>query len=122
MEKQTSKKQKNTLVVEFNEKFKKANTEIGGFISITPPINEDYWVFRVKLYENQSIVAFPKFFTMGIGFAQEENWNTNLPYSSSAEEIYKHINVNKKYKEITKESCIEAINLIKNACEKFQKN
>lgn len=113
---------KKALTVEFNEKFKKENTEVitpsGGIISFTPSINKDYWAFRVKLHKDQSIVAFPKCFTLGVGFAQESNWNTNLPYTTETETLYNHIKENKKYKAITKEKCIEAINLIKEVCEK----
>lgn len=82
---------------------------------ITPPIDEDYWAFRVRLSERQSIVGFPKFMTIGIGFAVEEDWNTNLPYTCSAEEIYEHIARNKGDDSISREDCIEAIRLIQQA-------
>lgn len=55
---------------------------------ITPPIDGDYWQFRVKLSDTQSIVGFPKFGTIGIGFAQEADWNTNLPYTCTAAQIF----------------------------------
>jgi hypothetical protein len=93
----------------------------GAGIAITPPINETYWLCRVNLFKDQSILAFPKFFTIGIGFAQEEDWNTNLPYSCTAEEIADHIGHNRKYQEITDEQIIEAINLIKDYIEKSKK-
>lgn len=64
----------------------------------------------------QSQLAFPRFFTIGIGFAKEEDWNTNLPYSCSADEIYGHIKHNKLYKEITKEQCVEAISELQKRC------
>lgn len=38
---------------------------------MAPPIDEDYWLFRVKLSKKQSIVGFPKYNTIGIGFAVE---------------------------------------------------
>ena len=47
-----------------------------GVAMITPPIDEDYWAYRVRLSDTQSIVGFPKFGTVGIGFAVEEDWNT----------------------------------------------
>ena len=81
-------------------------------ILLTPPINEDYWLFRVKLFEDQAIVGFPKFGTIGIGFAQEADWNTNLPAHKPAQEIYEHIKHNKKYAQISDEECLEAIRLI----------
>jgi hypothetical protein len=81
-------------------------------ILMTPPIDENYWLFRVKLHKNQAIVGFPKFCTIGIGFAQEEDWNTNLPYDCNTEEIYNHIRHNKKYKSIKKEDCLKAIKMI----------
>ena len=62
------------LQVEINANFVKANDSIqldSTVLMITPPLDEDYWLFRVKLYEDQAIVGFPKFGTIGIGFAQE---------------------------------------------------
>jgi len=41
-----------------------------------------------------------------------------LPYECDAEQIYEHIKCNKKYKEITKEQCIEAIKMIQEAVRK----
>jgi hypothetical protein len=102
--------------VEFNSRFQPADDTfiIGKSVAmITPPIGQDYWLFRVKLFKEQAIVGFPKFGTIGIGFAvEDENWNTNLPYSYSPEHIYSHIQENKKYDEITKDDCIEAIALV----------
>ena len=102
--------------LEFNARFQPSNdTFINGrsIAMITPPIGQDYWLFRVKLFKDQAIIGFPKFGTIGIGFAvEEDNWNTNLPYSFSPEQIYSHIKANKKYDEITKEDCIEAIALV----------
>ncbi len=87
----------------------------GGTFLVTPPIQEDYWVYRVPLSEKQAIVAFPKFGTIGIGFQQEEDWNTNLPYTCKAKEIYSHIAHNKGSKTITKKDCILAIEMIQEA-------
>lgn len=64
-------------------------------ILLTPTIDEDYWLYRVRLTEDQAVVGFPKFFTIGIGFAVEEDWNTNLPYKTEATEIAKHIHHNR---------------------------
>ncbi len=83
-------------------------------LMLTPPIDEDYWLYRVRLGADQAIVAFPKFGIIGIGFAREEDWNTNLPYRCSAEEIYQHIAHNKGDDSITREHCIEAIRIIQN--------
>jgi len=102
--------------VEFNTKFKHANdalTNGKSIVMITPPVGQDYWLFRVKLFKDQAIIAFPKFGTIGIGFAiEDESWNTNLPYCFYPEKIYDHIKINKKYDEITKEDCIQAIKLV----------
>jgi len=85
-------------------------------IMITPDINEDYWAYRVKVSKTQSIVGFPKFGCIGIGFAVEDkSWNTNLPSDCEAEKIYKHIRCNKGAKHITKLSCIIAIKIIQYA-------
>lgn len=87
-------------------------TLLVGNLAMTPPIDESYWEYRVKLHKDQAIVAFPKFFTIGVGFAQEEDWNTNLPYSCDAEEIADHIWHNHKYDEITRDMVVSAIKLI----------
>jgi hypothetical protein len=97
-----------TPIVEVNADFKAANTGTETF-SITPPIEAEYFIARVVLYRDQAINIFPKFFTVGCGFAIEEDWNTNLPLATPAEEIYDHIAHNKHYDEITREQCIEAI-------------
>lgn len=100
--------------------------EVKGLVSdgimMTPPLDEDYWLFRVKLYKDQALLAFPKFTTFGIGFAQEENWNTNLPYQVDTEIIYDHIKHNKKYDEISKEEIIQAIKMLQEACKEYKEN
>lgn len=58
---------------------------------VTPLIEENYWVYRVKLNDRQAVVGFPKFSTIGIGFAVEADWNTNLPYMCQTIEIVSHI-------------------------------
>lgn len=100
------------MQVEINQKFKKQNTSLGESIEITPIVNEDYYLFRVHLYKDQYLLAFPKFFTIGIGFAQEKDWNTNLPYQCETLEIYNHIKHNKKYKEIKRSEVLKAIELL----------
>ena len=104
------------LTIEVNPNFKKDNTEFtsksGVQVSITPPIDDQYYIARVVIYRDQAINIFPKFFIIGCGFAQEEDWNTNLPISCDAEEIYDHIKHNKKYSCITKKQCIEAISAL----------
>jgi hypothetical protein len=66
-------------------------TEGDRVILFTPPVGEDYWTYRVGLTEGQAVIGFPKFGTIGIGFAVEEDWNTNLPYTQTAEAITDHI-------------------------------
>ena len=105
------------LTLEVNDKLKpsKDTLRIGGnaVVMITPDINENYWLLRVKLNKKgQAIVGFPKFTTIGIGFSQETNWNTNLPYPMSTEDIYNHIRENKGSKSIKKADCIAAIKMI----------
>ena len=103
-------------VVEHNPDFTPSNdTLMGGRVMITPAIKPDYWVLRVKVSKKQSIVAFPKFGTIGVGFAHETDWNTNLPYSVAAEKIYNHIRHNKGDKNIKKADCIRAIEAIQEA-------
>jgi hypothetical protein len=102
--------------VEVNAAFVKAKDSFPvetGLLLVTPPLNEDYWMYRVLLKHGQAIVAFPKFGTIGCGFAKETDWNTNLPIDVPAEQIYAHIKHNKKYRDITSAQCIDAINAIK---------
>jgi hypothetical protein len=84
-------------------------------LMMTPPISDDYWEYRVMVGEGQAIVGFPKFMTIGIGFAVEDDWNTNLPFTCEAEEIWKHIRHNKGNDSIPDEWCIEAIRLVQEA-------
>lgn len=81
----------------------------------TPPITEDYWQYRVRVGNGQAIVGFPKFGTIGVGFAREDDWNTNLPYTCGADEIYDHIEHNKGDDSITRETCVAAIRLVQAA-------
>lgn len=113
------------LKLEVNSDLKQSNDTFSfgkAVIMMTPAINEDYFLFRVKVHKDQSIVGFPKFGTIGIGFAKEEDWNTNLPYSCEANEIYEHIKHNKKFKSISKETCIEAITMIQEAAKKYKES
>lgn len=103
------------MKVEINKNLQEQNTTFtngNSTIMITPTIDEDYYLFRVHLYKDQYLLAFPKFGTIGIGFAQEKDWNCNLPYTCEKEEIYKHIKHNKEYKEIKKSEVIKAIELL----------
>ena len=94
----------------------------------TPDIDEDYWIMRVKLYhdkkldKDQSIVAFPKFGMIGIGFAIESDWNTNLPYQTDTERLYNWIKRNKKYRAITKQTCLEGLKMLQEACKKYDED
>lgn len=90
-------------------------TPTAGPFMLTPPISEDYWSYRVRVADGQAIVAFPKFGTIGIGFAVEEDWNTNLPYTSEAEAIFDHIEHNRGDDSIARETCVEAIRMIQDA-------
>lgn len=87
----------------------------GPVMMMMTPINEDYWAYRVRLSETQAIVAFPKFMTVGVGFAQEEDRDTNLPYTCGTEEIYAHIEHNKGDDEISRDDCLAAIRMVQDA-------
>jgi hypothetical protein len=108
-------------MIEVNSEFVESKTDFDtkmGTISITPPVGAEYFLARVPLFKDQAIVIFPKFFTIGCGFAQEENWNVNLPIRTcSSQEIYEHIKGNKKYDEITEEQCISAIDELRKWAE-----
>lgn len=86
-----------------------------GAMAMTPPIDEEYWAYRVRLTEKQAIVGFPKFSTIGIGFAQEEDWNTNLPFTCGTDEIVKHILHNKGDDAITDEEVRRAVAMVQDA-------
>jgi hypothetical protein len=89
---------------------------IGDVGLMTPSLGEDYWTYRVMLGERQAIVGFPKFVTIGIGFAvEDDDWNTNLPYTCDAVEIFEHIKVNRGDDAISDEDCVAAIRLIQEA-------
>ncbi len=112
----------NDLQLEINAKFQQAKDTLQGSgvqIMITPPLDEDYWLFRVKLYEDQAEHGFPKFGVIGVGFAQEEDRNTNLPSTCEAQQIYDHIKHNKRYEQITDEQCLAAIQLVQEAAQKI---
>ena|SRR6266566_1512045 len=101
--------------VEINSAFVKGKDsfQIGlHHVLITPPLNEDYWIYRVLLKHGQAIIAFPKFGLLGCGFAKEEDWNTNLPLDCAAERIFAHIKHNKRYRDIKDADCIAAIKAI----------
>ncbi len=92
-------------------------TPVIGPIMMTPPVGEKgYWHYRVRLTDKQSIVGFPKFGTIGIGFeVEDEDWNTNLPYTQPAEKIFSHIKKNRGDDSISDEDCIRAIEMIQAA-------
>ncbi|MFD7661308.1 hypothetical protein [Streptomyces sp. NPDC059788] len=90
-------------------------TPVAGPLMMTPPVGEDYWTYRVRVSDQQAVICFPKFGTVGIGFAVEEDWNANLPYTSDAEQIYEHIEHNKGDDAISREDCLAAIRMIQDA-------
>lgn len=93
---------------------------IGEGVMMTPAIGEDFWIFRVKVSDTQAILGFPKFGTIGIGFAEEEDWNTNLPYRCSTDEIWQHIDHNKGDDAIDDATCVAAIEMVQAAAHRFK--
>jgi hypothetical protein len=87
----------------------------GGVVAITPPISPTYWTYRVVVSDGQAVVGFPKFGTIGIGFAVEEDWNTNLPYTNPARRILDHIGHNRGPDAPADEVLLSAIDLIRHA-------
>jgi hypothetical protein len=70
----------------------------------------------VVLSKGQAIVGFPKFYTIGIGFAVEDaDWNTNLPFTCSTDEIFEHIKHNKGDEAIADEDVVRAIAMVQDA-------
>lgn len=103
------------LTLERHNQDDRTPTLAGGAVMMTPLIEPDYWSYRVRLTEGQAVVGFPKFSTIGIGFAEEEDWNTNLPYTCDAEEIRRHIWHNRGDDAITPQAVDRAIELIQAA-------
>lgn len=90
-------------------------------IMMTPLLDENYWSYRVKLSDEQAVLGFPKFHTIGIGFAVEEDWNTNLPYTSETEDIFRHIAHNKGDDSISDDDVREAIRMVREAARKAKR-
>ena len=105
------------LILERKEEHDSQPIPLGvGELLTTPAIDKDYWAYRVRLTDTQSVVGFPKFGTVGIGFAVEEDWNTNLPYRTcSAEAITKHIWHNRGDKSIKRKDVVAAVQMIREA-------
>jgi hypothetical protein len=112
--KKTAKKAKSVLVLEVNSKHVKDKTRLNANVMMMTldTSADDYWLARVKVSETQAVIAFPKFGIVGIGFEREEDWNTNLPASCEAEQIYDHIKHNRGDKRITKAKCLAAIRML----------
>ena len=116
----------NQNCVDKTDKFTVENSggELCG-IMVSPPVSEDYWMFRVKLCTDQSVLGFPKMGMVGVGMALEEDENVNLPLcptftpEENAKRIANHIKCNKKYKSITIKMIEDAIILIVKAAEKY---
>lgn len=89
-------------------------------VMVSPNVSEDYWAYRVRLTRQQSVVAFPKYSTIGIGMAKEVDWNSNLPWTCKASKIWKHIRHNKRNKCITDKIGIKAIRMIQKAIKEDQ--
>ena len=102
------------LVVERREQADQT-VRIGGMALTPRGLGGDYWSHRVQLSETQAIVAFPKFATVGVGFARETDWNTNLPWTVDAHEIFNHIAHNKGDDAISDDHCIRAIQMVQAA-------
>lgn len=97
-------------------------TTVAGGALLAPDVDEDYWAYRVKVSDTQAVVGFPKFGTIGVGFAVEEDWNTNLPYSCDTEVIFRHIEHNKGDDSIPDDDVREAIRLIQIAARSARDN
>lgn len=99
------------LVLETKEQPDKT-VKIGSIGMVTPAIDDGYWLARVRVSKGNAVVCFPKFCTIGIGFQNETDWNTNLPFGCSAEEIYDHIRHNAG-RGVRRDTCIAAIQMLR---------
>ena len=92
----------------------------GGRVLITPPVGDDWWLFRVAVSDKQAVIGFPKFGIVGVGFqVEKDDWNTNLPSSCDANRIYEHIKANKGDDAIPKARCVKAIEMIQAAVKQY---
>lgn len=106
------------------EQADKNKVQIGRMVFLVAPLDldKDYWQFRVQLgKKGQAIVGFPKFTTIGIGFAKETDWNTNLPYRCGTDEIFEHIAHNKGDNNIADEDVKRAIAMVQKAAKRWKK-
>ena len=115
------------LILEINKNAHEVNSvynaSMFGNAMITPKIDEEYWICRVRVSRKQTIICFPKFRTYGIGFQTEKkDWNTNLPYTIEAEKIYNHIKINKGNCFLSKKTCIEAIKMLQEFIRNMKKD
>jgi hypothetical protein len=86
-----------------------------GEIFMSPVVEEEYWSYRVRLSATQAVVGFPKYSGIGIGFAVEEDYNVNLPYSTHESDIFWHIIRNKGDDSIPDDDVRAAISMIRSA-------
>lgn len=92
-------------------------TRVVGPAALPPTLDADYWAYRVRLTDHQAVIGFPKFGTIGIGFAVEHHsTNTNLPYRLPAGQIADHIACNKGGDQILDEDVVRAVQMIREAC------
>lgn len=97
---------------------------LGNAVLLVSPLNldKDYWQFRVKLgNKGQAIVGLPKFGVIGIGFAKETDWNTNLPSDCKVDEIFNHIARNKGDSSILDSDVKIAIGMVQKAAKRWEK-
>lgn len=106
------------MTLELERRYQENASRVAPGLLMTPLVGEGYWAYRVKLGDKQAVLGFPKFHTIGIGFAQETDWNTNLPYSVGTEEIFRHIAHNKGDDSIGDDDVREAIRLVQAAARK----
>jgi hypothetical protein len=106
------------LILENKNQPNETGVALGGAVLIAPPVDEDYWTYRVMVSPTQAVVGFPKYSTIGIGFAKERDWNTNLPYTVEAQRILDHIGHNKGAWQIPDARVLRAIQMIQEAATK----
>lgn len=104
------------LILECKAQQDKTASVLGGAASLAPLVDEKYWAYRVRVSRKQAVLGFPKFGTIGIGFAVEEDWNTNLPYTCHTNEIYAHTEHNRLG--VRPSLCLQAIKMIQEAAAK----
>lgn len=106
------------MQIELNRQYKDCLGEyIQGDVRLVA--GDTYWFARIRLYEDQYMIATPRSYLDGnkwaIGFARGNKTPRLTPSDKPAEDIYETIRHNKTYGSLPKSKCLGAIELLQDA-------